>query len=193
MLTSSQKITLDDIATFVSEAPYGKYKHVEIGNEIISTGIKVSQGSTKVVIENKLIRKLGVGKHHIRIVSIDGYSETDFEIITSDIKEPENKLALKPKKLNKKIDQQIEPDNKDLKDKINEQLEIEQNNKEINVKEIKDIQLFESNNKLETKQVHKPNNKPKTSDETKVYGLMGNGILALVVAIILFIRKRIID
>ncbi|MCQ2458479.1 MAG: Cna B-type domain-containing protein [Clostridia bacterium] len=74
--------TIDDTATFASDAPYSKFESV------IVDGVKVDKqyytshsGSTVVVFNKKFIKTLKPGKHQLTIVSFDGSASTDFNVI----------------------------------------------------------------------------------------------------------------
>ncbi len=67
--------------SFRSNADYSKFVSVEVDNKILDASKFIaSPGSTIVKLKPEYLSTLAIGKHTLRIVSTDGYAETDFYI-----------------------------------------------------------------------------------------------------------------
>lgn len=76
---SKQEIAVDNVATFVSDAPFVKFLKVQVdGADVAASNYTAEEGSTRITLKNDFIKGLSVGEHSITIVSEDGFAMTKF-------------------------------------------------------------------------------------------------------------------
>ncbi|MGN0159832.1 MAG: hypothetical protein ACI4AQ_00405 [Lachnospiraceae bacterium] len=76
---SEQEIAVDNVATFVSDAPFVKFLKVQVdGADVAAANYTAEEGSTRITLKNDFIKGLSVGEHSITIVSEDGFAMTKF-------------------------------------------------------------------------------------------------------------------
>ncbi|MGN0328528.1 MAG: hypothetical protein ACI4D4_06070 [Lachnospira sp.] len=78
---SKQEIAVDNVATFVSDAPFVKFLKVQVdGADVAASNYTAEEGSTRITLKNDFIKGLSVGEHSITIVSEDGFAMTKFNV-----------------------------------------------------------------------------------------------------------------
>lgn len=76
-----QKITAGDTAMFVSDAPFAKFRKLQVdGRDVAASDYTAQDSSTKITLKADFIKGLGIGEHTITIISADGAATTQFTV-----------------------------------------------------------------------------------------------------------------
>lgn len=85
MIKETPEVKQGDTALFASDAPFNKFKEVQVDNEVVDPKFyTAADGSTEITLSGDFTKTLALGVHSITIVSNDGQVSGKFTVVKAE-------------------------------------------------------------------------------------------------------------